>query len=82
MSPKTETESRMTHWVPEDTLHPAQIAAYQRMTPDQKLKQVDALNRQARKLKAAGFRLQHPDWNEEKIAEEVRLVFLRGVLKN
>ncbi len=79
---KSETAPEMTHWVPEGTLHPAQIAAYRRMTPDQKLKQVDALNRQARKLKAAGLRMQHPDWSEDQIAEEVRLICLRGVLKN
>ena len=60
----------------EDELHPAQIAAYRRMTPAQKLEQFHNLYWMARRLKACGIRSQHPDWSEEQIQAKVREVFL------
>jgi len=53
-------------------LHPAQIQAYRRMTPAEKLRIACQLNRAARELKAAGLRMQHPDWSEEAVQAEVR----------
>ena len=71
----------MPHSVPEGELHPAQIAAYQRMTPAEKLRQVDALNLQARRLKEAGVRMRHPDWSEAQVEKEVLQSIIRGVLR-
>ncbi len=48
------------------------------MTPEQKLRAMQALYDTARQLKAAGLRSQHPDWTEEQIACAVREVFLYG----
>ncbi len=59
-------------------LHPAQIQAYRRMTPFEKLKTVFELWRAARAFKATALRLQHPDWTEEAVQDEVRRVFLRA----
>jgi hypothetical protein len=57
-------------------LHPAQIAAYRRMTPAQKLAQAEAMYWQARALKADFLRRQHPDWSEAMIQARVREIFL------
>jgi len=60
----------------EHTLHPAQIAAYRRMTPEQKIAQAMAMYWQARALKAAWLRERFPDWSEEAIEAKVREIFL------
>jgi hypothetical protein len=57
-------------------LHPAQIEAYRRMIPAQKMRQASRLYWQARKFKKAGLQMQHPDWSEEQIEEETRRIFL------
>ncbi len=57
-------------------LHPAQIAAYRRMTPHEKLAQSEAMYWQARALKASWLRARHPDWSEEAIEARVREIFL------
>jgi hypothetical protein len=59
-------------------LHPEQIRAYRRMTPAEKLGVAFQLYRAARELKAAGLRMQHPDWSEEAVQVKVREVFLRA----
>jgi hypothetical protein len=46
------------------------------MTPAQKLKTAEQLYWSARELKAAGLRMQHPDWTEEEIERAVREAFL------
>ena len=57
-------------------MHPAQLAAYKRMTPAEKLFLAARINRDARSLKAAGLRMLHPEWSEERVAAEVRRIFL------
>jgi len=57
-------------------LHPAQIAAYRRMTPAQKLALANDLYWQARALKAAWLRARHPSWTEDAIDARVREIFL------
>jgi hypothetical protein len=57
-------------------LHPEQKRIYQSMTPEEKLRTAFDLYSSARELKAAGLRVQHPDWSEKKIQEEVRDIFL------
>ncbi|MBX7258431.1 MAG: hypothetical protein K1Y02_18860 [Candidatus Hydrogenedentes bacterium] len=46
------------------------------MTPEQKLATAQRLYDSARELKAAGFRMQHPDWTEEQVQAAVRKAFL------
>lgn len=46
------------------------------LTPEKKLEVAMRLYWSARELKAAGLRMMHPDWPEEKIQEEVRHAFL------
>lgn len=60
----------------EEILHPAQIAAYRRMTPMQKLERATMMYYAARALKADHLRRRHPDWSEEEIAAKVREIFL------
>jgi hypothetical protein len=60
----------------DDELHPAQIAAYRRMTPQQKLNQAIAMYWSARRLKADFLRQQHPDWTEAEVQAAVREIFL------
>jgi len=46
------------------------------MTPEKKLELSLRLYYSARELKEASLRTFHPDWDDEKIEEEVRRVFL------
>lgn len=46
------------------------------MTAEQKIRLAETLWWEARKLKAAGLRAQHPDWSEEQIEAKVREIFL------
>lgn len=48
------------------------------MTPSQKLQAAVDLYYAARELKAAGLRLQHPEWSEEKVQEAVLEIFRRA----
>ncbi len=57
-------------------LHPEQKKSFQSMTPEQKLRLLSDICNTARKLKAAGLRKQHPEWNEEEILQKVREIFL------
>ena len=60
----------------DESLHPAQIAAYRRMTDREKLDQAMAMYWSARALKASHLRQLHPDWSDEAIEAEVREIFL------
>ena len=53
-----------------------QIEIYKAMTPQQRLKIALDMYQMARKLKAAGLRMSHPDWNEEQVQKAVRDIFL------
>jgi hypothetical protein len=57
-------------------MHPAQRAAYMRMTPAEKIELAARIHRDARSLTAAGLRMRHPGWPDERIASEVRRIFL------
>ncbi|NOQ96064.1 MAG: hypothetical protein GQ555_05540 [Desulfobacterales bacterium] len=46
------------------------------MTPEKKLDIALRLYYSARDMKAAGLRMQNPDWTEEKIQTKVREIFL------
>jgi hypothetical protein len=47
-----------------------------KMTFAQKWEQACGLRETAWKIKAAGVRLKHPDWNEKQVEAEVRKIFL------
>ena len=59
-------------------LHPAQIEAYKQMSPQQKLTLIGRFYWQARRIKEASLRNQHPDWSDEQIATETRRIFLHA----
>lgn len=46
------------------------------MTPEQKLKIALRLYYSARQLKAAGLRVQNPDWTKGEIQNKLREIFL------
>ena len=48
------------------------------MTPGQKLRVTEEMYWEARALKAAGFRMLHPDWTEEQVQAAVRDMVLYG----
>jgi hypothetical protein len=54
---------------------PKQIAIYRSMPPERRWKLAGQLYWSARKMKAAGVKMQHPDWSEEKVNTEVRRIF-------
>lgn len=60
----------------DDSLHPAQVEAWRRMTPQQKIEQSLSMYWMARKLKTEHLREQHPDWSDDQIAARVREIFL------
>jgi len=55
-----------------------ELEILRRMTPEQKLWALQALWRQGREFKAAGLRMDHPDWSDERVEEEVRASFIHG----
>lgn len=57
-------------------MHPVQQKIYAAMTPAQRWEQAVKLRQNAWALKAAGLRMQHPDWDEARVQAEVRRIFL------
>jgi hypothetical protein len=56
----------------DEPIHPVQLEGFRRMTPAQKLQMVADLYETGIRLKAAGLRLAHPDWPEERLDWEAR----------
>ncbi|MGO8681339.1 MAG: hypothetical protein ACLPYM_09430 [Limisphaerales bacterium] len=54
---------------------PEQFAALRAMTGARRLRLAERLYWSARKMKATGLRSQHPDWPEQRLADEVRRIF-------
>jgi hypothetical protein len=48
------------------------------MLPEKKLEIALRLYHSAMELKAAGLRMQNPDWSQEEIQEKVRSIFLNA----
>ena len=61
-----------------EELHPEQLKALRKMTPEQKLEAGFAFMEEMRQLKAAALRSQHPDWTDEQIAQALREFILNG----
>ena len=61
-----------------DRPSPQQIAVYRAMSPQERLRQAEALYWTARRLREAYERSLHPEWSEQQVREHVRRVFLRA----
>lgn len=56
----------------DEPLHPVQVEGFRRMSPARKLQMVCDLYAAGIRLKAAGLRVAHPDWNQEQLEREAR----------
>jgi hypothetical protein len=61
-----------------EELHPEQIKAFRKMTPEQRLRTGLAFLEEMRQLKAAALRAQHPSWTEKQVAQALRDFILHG----
>jgi len=59
-------------------LHPEQVKALRRMTPEERLRTGFAFMEEMRQLKTAALRAQHPEWNEEQTAQALRAFVSHG----
>ncbi|HEY6166516.1 MAG TPA: hypothetical protein VI454_00660 [Verrucomicrobiae bacterium] len=66
------------HRLADDDPSPMQITLWRAMTGQRRLKLAEAMYWEARGLKTAGVRYQHPDWPEEKVTAEVNRIFLNA----
>ena len=57
---------------------PEQIAILRTMPGEKRLHLAERLYWSARRLKAAGLRSQHPDWQEDRVRAEVTRIFLHA----
>lgn len=64
----------------EEPFPPEYIAALRRMTPAERLHAGSSLYWEARRLKAAMLRSQHPDWTAAAVERAVRNLFLHGAI--
>jgi hypothetical protein len=55
-----------------EELHPEQIKALRRMTPQRRLDLSLGFVEQMRELRAAMLRKEHPEWSAEKVAQALR----------
>ena len=62
----------------DEAIHPAQIAAFRRMSTGQKLDAMSRLYKLSRQMLANQVRRQHPDWHTEAIEREVSRRFAHG----
>ncbi len=59
-------------------LTPQEVAIFKAMSPAQKLALMTQMYFDARTLKKAGLKMQHPDWTDAQIEAKVREIFLYG----
>lgn len=57
---------------------PEYVAALKRLTPGERLQVGCSLYSEARRLKAAMLKAQHPEWSQEDVERAVRSSFLHG----
>ena len=62
-----------------EEISPEYRDSLQRLSGAQKLRTAFGLYWEARKLKAARLRVQHPDWPEEQIEQMVKEIFMHAV---
>ncbi len=61
-----------------EPIHPVQIEALKKMTPEAKLKAIIDMWHLGREMMATGIRMRHPDWDEAAVWEEVRQRLIYG----
>jgi hypothetical protein len=59
-------------------MHPEQKHVFQSVTSVKKPEITLRLYHSAKELKAAGLRMQNPDWSQEKVRNTLRLIFLNA----
>jgi len=57
---------------------PEQIAIWKKMSLGEKYVLFQGLMRTVRKAKEAGVRMQHPEWNDEKVEKELASIYIRS----
>ena len=62
-----------------EQVSPEYRASLRRLSGAQKLRTAFGLYWEARKLKAARLRVQHPDWTEEEVQQRVKEIFMHAV---
>ena len=64
--------------MPDEQLSPEQVRIFRAMSGERRLRLAEGLYWTARKLKRAALRLQHADWPEQQIDEELRRLFFHA----
>ena len=59
-------------------MHPIQIKIFKKMSAERKWELSMQLNYSTRVLKVASIKKDHPEWDEKKVNEEVRKIFLNA----
>jgi hypothetical protein len=62
----------------EETPHPAQVAAFRRLTMAERYRKIVEMYRAAVAMKASQLRAQNPEWDEERVEHEARLAVMYG----
>lgn len=62
-----------------DQVSPEYREVLRELSGEQKLRTASALYWDARRLKAARLREQHPDWSEEAVEQRVKEIFMHAV---
>ena len=57
---------------------PEQIVIWKKMSLEQKYVLFQGLIRTVRKAKEAGVRMQHPEWDDEKVEKELASIYIRS----
>lgn len=63
---------------PLDLPDPAQMEIWKKMSIEEKCELFCSIQRQARDMKHAMLKHQHPEWSEEKIKREIAHIFLHA----
>lgn len=61
-----------------EAIHPLQVEGFRHMSPARKLQMAADLYAAGIRLRAAGLRLAHPDWPEEKLQRQARRSLLHA----
>jgi len=64
--------------LPDEQASLKQIEILRAMPGERRLRLAERLYWSARKWKIAGLRAQHPDWDQERLEAEARLIFLHA----
>ncbi len=64
--------------LPDEQSSPEQIEILRTIPGEQRLRLAERLYWSARKMKAAGLHMLHPDWPEERVSAEVTRIFLNA----